>query len=120
MPESNILFTGDVAQDRGVPFLMDGYLKDWVGTNERLVEIEFDHFMAGHGPIGEPSAIAEARDFIAELVDGVEASIANGQDRETAASTVNASLAKRFGGWRGFERVEESVAFAYDQIQAGS
>lgn len=119
LPEDGLLFTGDVAQDRGVPFLMDGYLKDWVGTNERLIEIEFDHFMAGHGPIGEPSAIIEARDFIVELVEGVERAIANGQDRKTAASSVNALLEKRFGGWRGFERVEESVAFAYDQIQAG-
>lgn len=119
LPDDGLLFTGDVAQDGGVPFMMDGYLKDWVGTDNRLVEIECERFMAGHGPVGEPAAIAEARDFIVALVDGVESAIADGQDRATAASGVNASLATRFGGWRGFERVEESVGYAYDQIKAG-
>ena len=119
LPDDGLLFTGDVAQDGGVPYMMDGYLKDWVGTDNRLVEIKCERFMAGHGPVGQPAAIVEARDFIVTLVDGVEAAIANGQDRAAAAAAVNASMAGRFGGWRGFERVEESIAYAYDQIRAG-
>ena len=119
LPDDGLLFTGDVAQDRGVPFMLDGYAKDWVGTDTRLAEIPCERFMAGHGPIGAPAAITEARDFIITIVDGVEAAIANGQDRDTAAAAVTASMTERFGGWRGFERVEESVAYAYDQIQAG-
>ena len=119
LPDDGVLFTGDVAQDSGVPYMMDGYLQDWVGTDNRLVEIECERFMAGHGPVGQRPAIAEARDFIVALVDGVESAIADGQDRDTAAAAVNASMAERFGGWRGFERVEESIAYAYAQIQAG-
>ena len=119
LPDDGLLFTGDVAQDGGVPFMQDGYLKDWVGTDTRLAEIPHERFMSGHGPIGEPAAIAEARDFIIALVDGVESAIADGQDRDTAAASVTAAMTDRFGGWRGFERVEESAAYAYDQIKAG-
>jgi cyclase len=116
LPDDGLLFTGDVAQDGGVPYMMDGYLKDWVGTDSRLVGIECERFMAGHGPIGSPAAISEARDFIVTLVSGVEAAIADGQDSATAESAINTSLSERFGGWRGFERVEASIAYAYDQI----
>lgn len=119
LPDDGLLFTGDVAQDGGVPFMLDGYPKDWVGTDTRLAEVPCDRFMAGHGPIGAPAALGEARDFIIAIADGVESAIADGQDRDTAAKNVTASMTERFGGWRGFERVEESVAYAYDQIKAG-
>jgi glyoxylase-like metal-dependent hydrolase (beta-lactamase superfamily II) len=117
LPDDRLLFTGDVAQDGGVPFMLDGYLEDWVGTDTRLAEFHCERFMAGHGPIGEPPALLEARDFIATLVEGTRAAIADGQDRAAAAARVTASMSERFGGWRGFDRVRDSVAYAYDQIR---
>jgi glyoxylase-like metal-dependent hydrolase (beta-lactamase superfamily II) len=117
LPDDRLLFTGDVAQDGGVPFMLDGYLEDWVGTDTRLTELDCERFMAGHGPIGEPPALLEARDFIATLVEGTRAAIADGQDRAAAAARVTASMSERFGGWRGFDRVRDSVAYAYDQIR---
>ena len=117
LPDDRLLFTGDVAQDGGVPFMLDGYLEDWVGTDTRLTDLDCERFMAGHGPIGEPPALLEARDFIATLVEGTRAAIADGQDRAAAAARVTASMSERFGGWRGFERVQDSVAYAYDQIR---
>lgn len=118
LPEEKLLFTGDVAQDGGVPFMLDGYAKDWVETDSRLAELPVERFMAGHGPIGEQSAILEARDFIHTMVGGVEQGIADGQDEATVAKGVTEAMTGRFGGWRGFERVEESVAYAYRQISS--
>jgi glyoxylase-like metal-dependent hydrolase (beta-lactamase superfamily II) len=117
LPDDRLLFTGDVAQDGGVPFMLDGYLEDWVGTDTRLTDLDCERFMAGHGPIGEPPALLEARDFIATLVESARTAIADGKDRATTAADVTASMGDRFGGWRGFERVEDSVAYAYDQIR---
>ena len=69
--------------------------------------------------MGERPALVEAHAFIVALVFSVEAAVATGQDAATTRADVTASLRERFGGWRGFERVEESVAYAYDQIQGG-
>jgi glyoxylase-like metal-dependent hydrolase (beta-lactamase superfamily II) len=118
LPEDGLLFTGDVAQDGGVPFMQDGYLKDWVGTGTRLAGVPHERFMAGHGPVGASAAVGEARDFIVTLVDGVESGIDEGRDRDATAAAVTAAMSERFGDWRGFERVEESVSYAYDQIKA--
>ncbi|MDA0352410.1 MAG: MBL fold metallo-hydrolase [Chloroflexi bacterium] len=118
LPDDRLLFTGDVAQDGGVPFMLDGYPKDWVATDIRLAQIDCERFMSGHGPIGAPSALLEARDFIAAIADGTTTAIASGQDRDTTATEVTASMTDRFGHWRGFERVHDSVAYTYDQLTA--
>ena len=119
LPQDRILFTGDVAQDGGVPYMMDGYMRDWVQTDAALLEIDAERFVAGHGPVGERPALVEAHAFIVALVSAVEAAVATGQDAATTTADVTASLQERFGAWRGFERVEESVACAYAQIQSG-
>jgi len=119
LPQHNLVFTGDVAQDGGVPFIEDGYLQDWVETDTRLLALGTDRFVSGHGPIGSHAALEEARDFIDGMATGVRTAIADGQDQDTAARTVTSALATRFGHWRGFERVEGSARYAYRQAQAG-
>ena len=116
LPDDGLLFTGDVAQDGGIPFMLDGYVQDWVQTGARLLELDCERFMAGHGPIGERSAIAESAQFINALAAGTKQAVAEGQDEATAAAGVTEALSERFGSWRGFERVEESVAFAFREI----
>ena len=116
LPQHRLLFTGDVAQDGGVPFMQDGYIADWVGTDTRLLALEADRFVSGHGPIGSRAALEEARDFIATVAEGARRAVAEGQDEATAAREVTASMRERFGGWRGFERVEDSVRYAHRQV----
>ncbi|MGE3961935.1 MAG: MBL fold metallo-hydrolase [Dehalococcoidia bacterium] len=118
LPAENLLFTGDVAQDGGVPFMQDGYVRDWVGTDGRLLELEPERFVSGHGPIGSFDALIDARDFIAMLAMGVQNAIVDGQDEATAGARVAEAMRERFGGWRGFERVEESARYAYRQMKA--
>ena len=120
LPQHNLVFTGDVAQDGGVPFMEDGYIADWVETDTRLLGLGAERFVSGHGPIGSAPALAEARDFIAALAGGIQHAVADGQDRETAAHNVTASMAERFGNWRGFERVKDSARYAYRQAQASA
>jgi len=116
LPDDGLVFTGDVAQDRGVPFMLDGYIQDWVRTDDRLLELDAERFVSGHGPVGERPALVEARDFIAALASATERAIEDGQDEPAVRANVTAELRERFGGWRGFDRVEESVGYAFRQI----
>lgn len=118
LPGDRLLFTGDVAQDGGIPFMTDGYIAEWVTTDTRALDLPVDRFVSGHGPIGAKPALVEARDFIAALAGGVASARGAGLDEATTAREVTATLQPRFGGWRGFERVEESAAYAYRQLTA--
>ncbi len=117
LPDDGLLFTGDVAQDGGVPYMLDGYMVDWVQTDTRVLSLPFERFVSGHGPIGAKEAMVEARDFIAELVSHAEDALTEGEDLAAATATVRRALEGRFGGWRGFERLGDGVARMQRQIQ---
>lgn len=110
LPEDRLLFTGDVAQDGGVPYMLDGHMRDWVETDTRLLDLPFERFVSGHGPIGTKPALVEARDFMAALVSNAEGALRDGQDVPQATVTVRDALKGRFGDWRGFERLGDGVA----------
>ena len=116
LPEDKLVFTGDVAQDSGVPFMMDGYMEDWVETGRLLSELPVDRFVSGHGPVGEHVALVEAQDFITDLVSGTKECINNGQGEQETVDVVLKKLNDRFGYWRGFDRVGDSIGFTFQQI----
>ncbi len=118
LPEDGVLFTGDVAQDGGVPYVLDGYMREWIETGTRLAELGAHRFVPGHGPVGEAPALVEARDFVAELVASTERSVTEGLDEHVAGARAARDLRERFGSWRGFERVQESAGYTYRQVRA--
>ena len=70
----------------------------------------------GFAPAQRAGALVEAREFIAALASATERAIEDGQDEPAVRANVTAELGERFGGWRGFDRVEESVGYAFRQI----
>ncbi len=116
LPEHRIAFVGDVAQNGGLPYFGDSYPAEWPDTDDRLVELPIDRFMAGHGPIGDHEALLEAREFIHDLVDHLKTSIRDGQDETTGVASVVDALRPRFGGWRGFERLGEGATDLYRKL----
>ena len=116
LPGDRILFTGDVAQDGGVPYMGDSYLLEWPQTDDRMVEIDAGRFVSGHGPVGERPALLEARDFIHQLSAALSSAAAEGQDATTASRTAVASLSDRYGAWRSFDRLEESLPEVYAKL----
>lgn len=116
LPDDGLLFTGDVAQDGGVPYMLDGYMADWIETDTRILDLPFERFVSGHGPIGARPALQDARDFIAALVTLSQAAHREGKDLPTATESVRAALDGRFGQWRGFARLGDGVGRVYRQM----
>ena len=116
LPDDRIVFTGDVAQDGGVPYLGDSYPEEWPATDDRLVELPIDRFVSGHGPVGDHDALREARDFIHALVGQLQDAGRDGIEEEAAASSVVAALSPQYGDWRSFERLEESLPEVYRKL----
>jgi len=118
LPAERIAFTGDVAMDRGVPFLGDSYPAEWPGTDDRLVELPIERFVAGHGPIGNHDALLQARDFIHSLVGNLKTAIQDGQDEETASTTVSDALNSQFGDFRGIDGLKGNIPGVYRKLKA--
>lgn len=119
LPDERVLFTGDVAQVRRFPFVADGYLRDWVETSTRSLALECERFVPGHGPMGTPADLVEARDLIAELVASGTAALEGSADASRATSEVREALRERFGGWLNFDRMGEAVDKLHAELRAG-
>ena len=118
LPKEKIVFTGDVAQDGGVPYLGDCYPNDWPGTDNLLASLPIEQFMSGHGPIGDHDALVEAKDFIHALVDSTKNAIGDEQDSVQASKSVINELSRKYGEWRGFDRIGENLSSVYDKLKA--
>lgn len=117
LPKEKIVFTGDVAQDGGVPYLGDCYPADWPETDNQLASLPIERFMSGHGPIGDHNALVEAKDFIHTLVDSVKHAIADGQDSSQASKYVINEMSPKYGDWRSFDRIGENLPSVYDKLK---
>ena len=117
LPKEKIVFTGDVAQDGGVPYLGDCYPADWPETDNQLASLPIERFMSGHGPIGDHNALVEAKDFIHTLVDSVKHAIADGQDSLQASKYVINEMSPKYGDWRSFDRIDENLPSVYDKLK---
>ena len=117
LPKEKLVFTGDVAQDGGVPYFGDSYPGEWPDTDSRLVELPVDRFVSGHGPIGDHAALVEARSFIHSLVDHLKAAIQEGQDEKSASTSTIDALNPQFGSWRGFDRLGEGIPEVYRKLK---
>ena len=117
LPKEKIVFTGDVAQDGGVPYLGDCYPVDWPDTDNKLAALPIERFMSGHGPIGDHKALEGARDFIHNLVDSVKSAIADGQNSVQASESVIAHLTPEYGNWRSFDRIGENLTSVYEKLK---
>ena len=118
LPKERIVFTGDVAQDGGVPYLGDSYPDEWPDTDDRMVELPVDRFVSGHGPVGDMTALKTARDFIHSLVGDMKKAIADGQSSDVASGNVFNGLQERYGSWRSFERLPESLPVVYEKLSS--
>tara|TARA_A100001037_G_C15148541_1_gene637727 strand:+ start:1651 stop:2493 length:843 start_codon:yes stop_codon:yes gene_type:complete len=118
LPNEKIVFTGDVAQDGGVPYLGDCYPVDWPETDNKLAALPIERFVSGHGPIGNHQALQGARDFIHNLVNSVKSAIADGQNATQASESVINQLTPQYGNWRSFDRIGENLPSVYEKLKA--
>ena len=116
LPNDGILFCGDVAQDRGMPYFGDSYPDEWPATDDRLVDLQAPRFVSGHGPVGQHSALVEARDFMRDLVSNLKAAKAEGRNAQDSTAATLTALTPAYGEWRGFERLGESLPEVYTKL----
>ena len=117
LPAEKLIFTGDVIQDRRIPYLGDSYPAEWCDTDDRLVALSVERFVSGHGPVGNHHGIVESRDFIHDLVGHTRASIQEGRSPSDTSATVVNALSDRYADWVGFETLDEKVKEVYQKLR---
>jgi glyoxylase-like metal-dependent hydrolase (beta-lactamase superfamily II) len=68
--EDRILHTGDLYSNGRYPNIdleAGGSVREWVATLDRLLELDFDKVIPGHGPVGDREDLIAFQDFMRQL-----------------------------------------------------
>ena len=74
-----------------IDYYNGGCASDWVTTLDRLLELDFDTVIPGHGPLLRKAEVRIFRDKFEQLVSRVGGLIADGVDRDEIAAQLNIS-----------------------------
>ena len=92
LPKEKVVVTGD-AVIGWTPFMGDGYPEDWVGTLDRLAQLDFTHIVMGHGEVVGRDWLATFRGYVYDMVAAVRREVGTGATLEEVKQRVTAALA---------------------------
>jgi glyoxylase-like metal-dependent hydrolase (beta-lactamase superfamily II) len=122
-PARRALATGDLAQG-ALPYMGDGYPKDWPVTLAGVGMLAFDCFLGGHGGVERSrQRMDQLRNYIEELTAAVEQKKRAGKSVEVVQKEITPAALKSLGGGYlealgGLERVTGGVAGNVAQVYA--
>lgn len=64
LPEHKILFAGDIGFFYVAPFLNNGHCTKWMETCDRILAMDVQTIVPGHGPIGGKRELAEMSEYL--------------------------------------------------------
>ncbi|MBI3825905.1 MAG: MBL fold metallo-hydrolase [Candidatus Rokubacteria bacterium] len=106
LPREKVVITGD-ALIGWTPYMGDGYPEEWVGTLDRLAQLDFTHIIMGHGDVVGREWLATFRGYVHDLVEAVRREAATGAPLDEVKQRVPAALApayekpfSRYGDYR--------------------
>ena len=83
--EDRVLHTGDLFFNRRYPNIdleAGGSVQQWAETLDRVLALDFEKVIPGHGPVTDRAGLLEFQRFIAELAEFASESVAAGKSLE--------------------------------------
>jgi glyoxylase-like metal-dependent hydrolase (beta-lactamase superfamily II) len=101
LPESRVLFAGDLVEERFLPIFPDADAIGgrWLAALDRLEALHPEVVVGGHGEVGGIELIAALRDYLVTVRDRVAALHAEGRGLAEIEATLEPELAQRQADW---------------------
>lgn len=121
VPDSSVMFSGDLVEYRSACYCGDAHFADWPGTLDRLASFRPRALVPGRGDaLDTPEMVADAialtRDFLTTLYGSVSESAARGLGLKEAFERAGAVMDPKFGDFAIYEHCQPfNVARAYDE-----
>jgi cyclase len=107
IPDSKIVFAGDLVWRNMLPTLVDASTKPWIDTLDTLLATTESGytFVPGHGDVGSARDVAAFREYLMTLRTLVAGAEAQGKSGDALAEAVMPALRERYGQWNFSEYV---------------
>ena len=114
LPKERVLFAGDIAFFQVTPLAWQGHIGNWIKALNRILDMEIETIVPGHGPVGGKAELAEMRDYLQLVYDGAKESFNRGLSESEAAKAIKLG---KYSTWANPERIEKNVIRSYQELR---
>jgi cyclase len=108
-----VLFSGDILFSQAHPIAWAGPVSNWIAACDRILAMDVEVIVPGHGPLAELDAVRELRAYFDYLYD--EARTCHGEGM-TALEAARSISMQRWADWGESERLVVNVANIYGEL----
>jgi glyoxylase-like metal-dependent hydrolase (beta-lactamase superfamily II) len=117
VPANRVVYAGDILFIDGTPIAWAGPVRSWIGACDRILGLEVDTVVPGHGPITDKAGVTRMRDYLVYVDAETRKRHAAGMNSWEAAQDIGLGS---FGDWLDAERLAVTVNTIYREIGAPS
>jgi len=117
VPDARTVFTGDILFVEGTPIVWEGPVSNWIAACDRLLALNADVIVPGHGPITDRRGAEAVRAYLEYVTREARMRFEAGMDATTAARDIALG---DFAGWSDSERIVVNVDTLYREFGAPS
>lgn len=114
LPRERVLFAGDLAFHFVTPLAFQGHVGHWIAAVDRVLALDPDVIVPGHGPIGTRAELVLMRDYLALVRREARARYDAGMTAEAAARDIKLGL---YASWHEAERILPNVMRCYQEFR---
>lgn len=114
-PGARVLFSGDILFSEAHPIAWAGPVSNWIAACDRILDMDIDVIVPGHGPLAELEAVRELKAYFEYLYDAARTCHAEGMTALQAAQSITLG---RWVDWRQSERLVVNIANIYRELSA--
>jgi cyclase len=108
-----VLFSGDILFSQAHPIAWAGPVSNWIEACDRIIALDVDVIVPGHGPLAGPAEVRELRAYFEYLCSEARARHAEGMTPLQAAQSISL---ERWADWGESERVVVTIANIFAEL----
>jgi cyclase len=113
IPADRIVFTGDILFIGGHPIIWAGPTSNWLRACDRILAMDVETIVPGHGPITDKKGVAEIKGYFEYIFDEARKRYEAGMPAVEAARDIPLD---RYASWSDGERIVVNVASIYREL----
>ena len=113
-PRERVLFSGDILFSAAHPIAWAGPVSNWIVACERILAMDPELIVPGHGPLATPDSVRELKAYFEYLYEQARRCRAEGM---TALEAARAIALDRWADWGEAERLVVNIANIYGELE---
>ncbi|TAK52489.1 MAG: MBL fold metallo-hydrolase [Gammaproteobacteria bacterium] len=112
VPADRVIYTGDILFIGGTPIIWAGPVGNWIRACDRILQMDLDVIVPGHGPVTDKAGVREVREYLRFVDAEARPRFDAGMGFEEAARDIALG---RYRNWLDYERIVVNVYSLYQE-----